>query len=253
MKRRVAFTLLRAVFITLGGILVLNAAAVSVTSNFNLGILFTFLLGGLFLACGIFFELLLKKLKPLVWCVLACALAAAVAFSSFILIYGKTDSVTYNEDAVIVLGAGIHGERVSRALRLRLDAAVEYHQKNPNALIVVSGGQGPEEDITEALAMERYLVGQGVPKESIIKEERSTSTAENFEFSKEILDNSLGEGYSVAYVTSDFHIFRAGRIARKAGMGELSHLHGSTDWYLLTPNCLRESVAVVYYFLIGAI
>ena len=102
--------------------------------------------------------------------------------------FGFTDTVTYKEDAVIVLGAGLRGENLSLILRNRLDAAVEYYNENPEAVIVVSGGQGPDEDIPEAEAMERYLYEQGVPLNKIIKEDKSTSTEENFKFSKELLE-----------------------------------------------------------------
>lgn len=76
---------------------------------------------------------------------------------SFIAIYGKVDNVIYKEDAVIVLGCGIRGKNVSAILSYRLDKAVEYYRKNQNAVIVVSGGQGPQEEITEAEAMERIF------------------------------------------------------------------------------------------------
>ena len=103
-------------------------------------------------------------------------------------ISGGTDNITYKEDAIIVLGAAVRGEEISGALQKRLDVAIEYYQKNPDVVIVVTGGQGPQEDITEALAMERYLLANGIPKEKIIKEEKATSTYENFKFSKVLLN-----------------------------------------------------------------
>ena len=50
----------------------------------------------------------------------------------------------------------------------RLGKAVDAN-RNYKAIIIVSGGQGPQEDITEALAMERYLKNKGIPQERIIK------------------------------------------------------------------------------------
>ena len=61
----------------------------------------------------------------------------------FLGIYGQHDNVTYQEDAVIVLGAGLRGDQVSLTLAQRLDAAIAYHEKNPRSVIVVSGDRGP--------------------------------------------------------------------------------------------------------------
>lgn len=77
---------------------------------------------------------------------------------------------TGNEKAVVVLGAGLRGEQVSGLLARRLDAALAYYRQNPDVLLVVSGGQGPDEAIPEAEAMARYLQAHGVPGENILVE-----------------------------------------------------------------------------------
>ena len=247
MKQKNVFGIVKIVLCILGVLLLLNGVAVSVASNFNLGIVLTFLLGAVFLFGGIFLSWIVRRVPKWLWITCLCGIMAVVLFASALLTIGRFDDTSYDEDAIIVLGAGIHGERVSLTLRNRLEAATLYHKKNPDALIVVSGGQGPQEDITEALAMERYLIERGIPKEMIIKEEQSTSTAENFAFSKGLLDERLGEEYSVAYVTNDFHIFRAGMIARNAGLENITHVNSSTVWYLVVPCCLRECVAILNY------
>ena len=91
-------------------------------------------------------------------------------------------------DYLMILGAGLRGEVPSTALYQRLDASLEYIELNPNVKIVVSGGRGPGETITEAEAMKRFLIKHGVAKELIIKEEKSTSTLENMKFTTEILE-----------------------------------------------------------------
>ena len=97
---------------------------------------------------------------------------------------------TGNEKAVVVLGAGLRGEQVSGLLARRLDAALAYYRQNPDVLLVVSGGQGPDEAIPEAEAMARYLQAHGVPGENILKEEKSESTQQNFEFSRALLEQA---------------------------------------------------------------
>ena len=79
----------------------------------------------------------------------------------------------------------------------------------------------------------------------IIKEENATSTYENFVYSKQILDKKFGENYSAAYVTNDYHIYRAGALAKIAGFGNLTHSHSTTVWYTVIPSCMRECMAVI--------
>ena len=252
MKKQAVFITCRALLIAAGTLLLLNAMGVSMASNFNLGIVLAALLGAFLLACGACLPFILQHCPRWLCIVAVCALALVVLCATTLLIFGRTDTITNDEDAIIVLGAGIHGDRVSLTLRDRLDAAIDCFDQNPDVLIVVSGGQGPQEDITEALAMERYLIEHGIPEEAILKEERSTSTAENFAFSKALLDERLGENYSAAYITNDFHILRAGQVASRQGFDRITHAHSNTVWYLIVPSCLRECVAVLWYWISGA-
>lgn len=146
-------------------------------------------------------------------------------------------------DYVIVLGAGIRGETPSRTLSDRLERTLEYMNKYPDCVAIVSGGQGEDEDITEALAMERYLISHGIEEERIVKEENSRNTHENMVFSREIIEG-LGGG-RVAVISSDYHIYRARRLAENAGMTPVM-LPAKTGLPVLFLNCtLREAFALV--------
>ena len=151
-------------------------------------------------------------------------------------------------DYVIVLGAGIRGETPSRTLSDRLDRTVEYMNAHPECIAIVSGGQGDDEDITEALAMERYLISRGIPEARIIKEEKSRNTHENMNFSREIID-SRGGG-SVAVISSDYHIYRARRLAENAGLAPVM-VSAKTSLPVLFINCtFREAFALVKAYLV---
>ena len=251
MRQKTVFWIAQGALLLLGSLFFLNAIAVAMASNFNLGVLLVLLLGVMLLCSGAFLKTILCCRYRCLFFVFLGGLALVIMFSSVLLIYGRNDDVRFEEDAIIVLGAGIHGERVSLTLRERLDTAIACYEKNPNAVIVVSGGQGPQEDISEALAMERYLIEHGVPKESIIKEDRSTSTKENFLFSKVLLDERFGNEYSAVFITSDFHIFRAEQIAKSAGYDNITHMHSDTVWYLIVPSCLRECAATLWHWMTG--
>lgn len=234
----------KTIFLVIGIILTVNAAVMFFTSNFNIGLLFALLLGLSFVLYGAFFDKARDKLP--VWlrtAYLACV-SVLLVFVMFLVSYGLSDNVSGNEDALIVLGSGIRGELLTQGLKNRLDAAIDCYKENDDLLIVVSGGQGPQEDITEALAMERYLLSQGIPQESIIKEEKATSTFENFVYSKEILDSRFEGEYETAFVSNEYHIYRASSLARIAGFEVVTHTHSNTMWYTLVPSTLRETLAV---------
>lgn len=236
---------LKTLFIVLGSIIFLNGAGLFLVSNFNVGNLLTLLLGMVILFTAIFFEKLNKWFKI----ILISCISVAVVCSSILILYGKTDNVTYKEDAVIVLGAAVHGKTPSLTLKRRLDTAVKYYNQNPEVIIVVSGGKGPQEDITEAEAMKQYLIKKGVAQDNIIKEESATSTYENFVFSKLILDEKFKNDYSVAFITNEYHILRAGACANRAGIKNLTHIHSDTSLSYIIAGSLRECLAVVKYLI----
>ena len=93
--------------------------------------------------------------------------------------------------------------------------------------------------------MERYLLEQGMPAEQIIKEQMATSTRENFLYSKEVLDRQFGGAYKVAFISSDYHSYRAKLIAKKVGFNEIAYLGSHTPWYQILPSGIRECLAVM--------
>lgn len=142
-----------------------------------------------------------------------------------LIIYTGTIEDDRATDYVLVLGAGLNKEKISKSLRFRLDKAIEFNRIHSNIPIIVSGGMGKGEDITEALAMKRYLVSNGVKENNIIMEEESTNTYENFKFSKEIMKNKnkehnseSKEDISVTLITNRFHMFRAKYIGTNTGL-----------------------------------
>ena len=113
-------------------------------------------------------------------------------------------------DYVIIHGAGLlRGREVSKLLADRIDKAIEVYHKDPTPPILIpSGGKGDDEEISEAEAMEKYLIEHGIPKENIINEDKSMTTRENLLFSKKIICERGGSPY-VALVTSNYHVYRA--------------------------------------------
>lgn len=188
------------------------------------------------------------------WCrrIFAAGLAAVAAvlcaFEIAIISHGEADNSAIPVDAVIVLGAGVNGETPSAALWSRIQAAREYLKEHPDVPVVLSGGQGPGEEISEAEAMYRAMRnGSEAEDARYLLEERSTSTAENFAYSKELLAaRGIDPDTAVlAVVTNDFHCFRTHLIARRAGLRTID-VPAELPWWWLTANYyVRESFALV--------
>lgn len=244
-----------ALLIIVGSLIFANGVYMLFVANMNLGVLLTVLLGALLLLWGITYKRAKKALSRgflrVLKLLFVFALCAEFAFAVLLTVYSLNDTATYCEDAAIVLGAGLRGDKITLPLKYRLDKAVEYYGKNPDTVIIVSGGQGPGETVTEAFAMEEYLLLQGVPKENIIKEERATSTAENMRYSKEILDALFEKEYKTAIITNNFHIYRAQALAKREGLENITHLHAPLQIYNIFPCYLRESLAVMKMWILG--
>ncbi len=151
-------------------------------------------------------------------------------------------------DSIIVLGAGLNGGRnVSRTLRYRLEKAIELYELN-QVPIVVSGGQGKDEMVSEAFAMKEYLTNQGIPEEDIYLEDKSTSTEENFDFSKVVLDNVFTDDYEIVFTSNDFHISRAEKYMENSGL-EGYGVGAPSDFTMIPSNYLREYLVTHIYYL----
>ncbi|MGH4052724.1 MAG: YdcF family protein [Clostridium sp.] len=152
-------------------------------------------------------------------------------------------------DYLVILGAGLRGEVPSTALFQRLYTSLEYIKINPNVKIVVTGGKGSGESITEAEAMKRFLIKHGVSEDLILKEEKSTNTFENMKFTSDIVNKlEKKDNIKVTIVTNNFHVLRAKFLAQRQGLkayGFPAPLHP-----MLVPTCFaREYLAVINSFL----
>ena len=150
-------------------------------------------------------------------------------------------------DYLVVLGAQMRENGPSKALRLRLDTAYDYLLENPDTIVIVSGGRGSNEPVSEAQGMYDYLVGRGIAPERIRMEDRSRNTVENLRFSKAFME----EGASVGIVTNNFHVYRAERLAAGQGYGQVRGIAAPCDIAFQANNMLREFFGIMKDWLSG--
>jgi len=231
--------IVRIVLLVAGVLLLVNVFFVP---RVNIGWYLQLALGLAVIAYGVFFHKIPKKLHI----VALCLGMIPVVFVGFLAVYGNINTATHDEDAVIVLGAAIRGEYPSRFLASRLNTAADYWEQNPESYIVVTGGLGEGAQFTEAHVMARFLHEQrGVPHERILQEGYSISTEENLLFAHEILQEHFGhDDFTVVIVTSDFHLYRAVRLARQVGF-RTTRLGAPVQWFTWPMYYLREMFSVV--------
>lgn len=139
-------------------------------------------------------------------------------------------------DYIVVLGSGIDGTRITPLLAARVDRGIGLLKKNPRARLILSGGQGPGEDIPESEAMAAYARERGVAEERLLLERQSANTEENLRFSRAMME---GRAPRAAIVTTAYHVFRALLLAKGMGLPCVG-FGAKTKWYFTLNAVLRE-------------
>ena len=175
--------------------------------------------------------------------VLLLALFIGFALFCSVRMIGVMSKDNDSPSAVVILGCQVRGQRPSRMLKNRLDTAIEYLNEHKDIPVIVSGGKGDDEEISEALCMRNYLTESGVPEERIIMEDKSKTTDENLEFSLAILDEKHLPR-SIVLITDGYHQFRAQLIAEKHGAEKIGSASADTEFRFIPTYWVREWFAL---------
>lgn len=217
-------------------------------AGFGSAFVFMWLIAAIgFMAVFIIFQIIkVNHIMVPSWVKITFFSVAAAGFGLFMILEGLIISkmtVTPKPDCdyIIVLGAQIKGSKVSKSLQERLDTAYDYIIENPNTKIIVSGGQGTGEEVSEASAMKTYLVSRGIDGNQIKMEDQSVNTNENMKFSVGYIDD---KNASVGIVSSNFHIYRSIKLAKAHGLTNISGIASPCHSILFLNYMVRESVGI---------
>lgn len=206
-------------------------------------------IAGLFIFSGIFIHWKLWQKLPVILVRIGSIVLALFLFFFFIIegiIFSHFyDTGENNPEYIIVLGAQMREHGPSRVLRYRLDRAVEYLYEHPDAICVVSGGQGKNEPCSEAEGMAAYLEEQGIEKDRILLEPDSKTTSQNIQNSM----NLIPQDAAIGIITNNFHLFRALQTAKKEGLTNISGIAADSSPLYLPNNMLREFLAEIKFLL----
>lgn len=165
-------------------------------------------------------------------------------------IKAATHIPNYDKDFVIILGSKINADgTLTSLLKGRVDKAInfgknQYEIANKKIMYVPSGGKGVDEVMSEANAMKKYLIQNGIDKDSIITEDKAVNTMQNMEFSKNVIDK-IKKNANIIFSTNNYHVFRSGVIASNLGIS-CEGIGSRTKWYFHTNALIREFVANLY-------
>jgi len=239
--------------IILGILLIVHIIAINLMSGARIAFSLPVLILGVVL---IVYHLIKRKIKEskflskgfkIIKIFLYIAFIFFLAIEAAIISYPK-----HNEekaDYFLVLGAGLTNRTTPNLiLRGRLDTAIKCITENNTGYIVLSGGQGVDEDLPESHAMSKYLEERGVDKKRIIIEDESRNTNQNFKYSKIKIEKHSQKSLddiNIKIITTDFHAFRSSILAKRNGYVHFDNYSSATVWYLIPITYTREAFAVV--------
>jgi len=224
----------RILFLILGVISVIYYIICIAFAGFGLSFVWIWLLLGGF--CFIRAYMLTKKMQGIEkwqapkWLVNVYRICLIMGMSLFVIVESQVicamnTAPRDNLDYVIVLGAGIRGTTPTRPLRYRIQTAYDYMMKNPDTILIASGGKGWDEQISEAECIRNVLVEMGLDENRILLEDKSKDTEENIRNSYELIVDKESQ---VGVVTNSFHIWRAVEIAKSQGHENISGVPAKT-------------------------
>lgn len=194
----------------------------------------------------------LAKVLKRFFIVCLCLGAAVCAVTEGFILSGSRGAKEPECQYVLVLGAGVNGTVPSRALSERLRVAYDYLEQYPEAQCIVSGGQGRGETITEALCMYTWLTGRGIDPERVWMEDQATSTQENIQFTLDLIEEKTGSRPdTLAIVSSEYHLYRAGLMAEDQGLTMLGVPAATYPFFSRLHYYFREMFGIWYYILFG--
>ena len=178
-----------------------------------------------------------------------------------LLVVGTTEAIIIHKsfgdpkeqvDYVVVLGAKVNADGPSVSLWDRICAAYEYAEEHPDTVLILSGGQGTDEPITEAACMYRELFWMGIDKERLWLENHATSTWENLHFSLDLIEEKTGQRpEKIGVLSSEYHLFRASLFAKACDVEFVGIPARTSRWGQRINHFMREVAGVWHYLILG--
>lgn len=183
---------------------------------------------------------------------LALILVAVIVFAGLevtIAVHSRTNLVG-EPQTMVIFGCQMKKEGPSVLLRDRLDTALAYLEDHPDITIVVTGGKGNDEHVSEAQGMYDYLVAHGIDAARIHKEDRSFNTWQNVNYTMDLMEkDGIDLTHDVVLVSNGFHLTRIELLWNRARDARLANetYHGQYVSTLAAPVSHAPSAIRMFF------
>lgn len=230
------------IFLILLGIALILTFVVPIFEDvFNIATIIGIIGGVVPLILGVLWNIMNRKWSYIILSIYGIGFMITLGAMLAIYFAGRTKAA--KQEVIIVLGCKIKGDRPSLSLIKRIDAAYAFLKDNPKATAILSGGQGADENLSEALCMRDILAEKGIDKNRLIMENQSTNTDENIRFSLKLIED-FAFSKNVAIATSEYHQLRAKMICKRYGLTAYAQ-SSKTKPAILPTFLLRELLGIV--------
>ena len=174
------------------------------------------------------------------------------AATEAVIIHASLGSAEQETDYLLVLGAKVNDNGPSVSLWDRIYAARDYLEAHPHTIAIVSGGQGKDEPVAEAICMLNNLARLGLDPDRIWVEAQATSTWENLHFSLDLIEEKTGSRPTeLAVLSSEYHLFRASLFTKACGVDFIGIPAHTSIFSQMVNHFMREVAGVWHYILLG--
>ena len=184
--------------------------------------------------------------------VLLCIGILIAGITEFFILKASFGQPKESCDYAVVLGAKVRQDGPSVSLMDRIYGARDYLEAHPDVIAIVSGGQGPDEPMTEAQCMYEELIKLGIDENRIWRENKATSTWENLNFSLNLIEERTGtRPEKIGIISSEYHLFRASLFANSVGVESVGIPAKTSIISQRINHLMREVVGVWHYLILG--
>lgn len=182
---------------------------------------------------------------------LALLLVGVLTFGSAFaaVMAGSHSQIEQDAEIMVILGCQVKPWGPSILLQDRLDTALDYLEEHPDMMVVVTGGKGGDEPMSEAQAMYEYLIAHGAAPEQILQEDRAKNTLENLRYTQALLEEQgYDTGQEILVVSNGFHLTRTRMLFERVWGtdGNLNTLSApSSHWPSRLKMYVREPLALI--------
>lgn len=160
-----------------------------------------------------------SKFLKIVVIVVILIMGGFIGLITSIYYYSHIDDAQ-DADAIVVLGASQWNGAPSPVFKARLDQAYLLYQEEYAPFIILTGGVGDGEEMSESQAGKDYLIQRGILEDKILLEEEGQTSWQSLNQVTQIIQSNKFN--SIILVSDGFHMMRLKKMVKDLDIKALS-------------------------------